>query len=197
MHLGQACLVHTEKTIYLAGLWSVRISVSFGCVFASLYCLIVIALFCWLWLYDLLYVFKENCIPQINKGKEGQGLLWLCLTDCVPICVLVCECAYVVFLLMWVNIKGETIVPLMPCVVRSEMDGRCSTWELLFSHTISLSLHSHPSSLPRCVPLPTASSGAANQSHGHWVLLPTAHKKNLLHWQGLFFVQRERKKEKR
>lgn len=81
----------------------------------------------------------------------------------------------------------------MPCLVRSEMDGRCSTWELLFSHTVSFSLHSHPSSLPWCLPLPAASSGPANQSHGHWSLFPTTQKKNASSSRRGFFFLREKK----
>lgn len=76
----------------------------------------------------------------------------------------------------------------MPCLVRSEMDGRCSTCELLFSHTVSSGLHSHPSSLPWCLPLPAGSSGPANPSHGHWFLLPTTQKKNT---SSSFFVVHE------
>lgn len=66
----------------------------------------------------------------------------------------------------------------MPCLVRSEMDGRCSTCELLFSHAVSFSLQSYPSSLPWCLPLPATSSGPSNQSHGHRPPLPTTQKKN-------------------
>lgn len=78
---------------------------------------------------------------------------------------------------VWANEANECVkvaatVPLMPCLVRSEIDGRCSTWELLFSHTASFSLHSHPSSPP------DVSCGPANQSHGHWSLLQTTKKKN-------------------
>lgn len=92
---------------------------------------------------------------------------------------MVCDCAYVVFatLVNEVYVKGGEPVPLMPCLVRSEMDGRCSTSELLSSHTVSFSLHSHPSSLPWCLPLAAASSGPTDQSHGHSLLLQTAREK--------------------
>lgn len=144
---------------------------------------------CWPWLCDLSKKFAENSIPQINNGKEPTDRAKVCfifeyLTACVSISATVCMCEVAFWRAcksVWVTeeyVKGETIVPLMPCLVRSEMDGRCSTCELLFLQTVSFGLHSHPSSLPWCLPLPAASSGPANQSYGHWFLLPTTQKKS-------------------
>lgn len=134
--------------------------------------------------------------------SEVSKELWMYLTVCVPVasvvaflrihaCVCVCE---------WMKeyVKGETKVPLMACVVRSEMDGRCSTWELLFSHTVSFSLHSHPSSLPWCLPLPAASSGRANQGLGHKFLFPSTQNKNTSSsLRGRFFLNKKRERKKK
>lgn len=164
---GPDCETHREDNY----LWSHLVSVSLNKVFT--FSMSHSSALCgWLWLCDLLSKFKENNIPQIStrwnwlkKAKSQRGLLWAYLKVCAYVCACVCE---------WVNeenAKGEKIAPLTPCLVRSEMDGRCSTWELLFAHTVTFSLHSHPSSLPWCLSLPDACSGPANQSHGHWFLL--------------------------
>ena len=140
----------------------------------------------WPWLCDLSNKFKENNIPQMSKrrnwlkkAKGRCGLLWVYSKVCAYACVCVSE---------WrEHAKGEKIAPLTPCLVRSEMDGRCSTWELLFAHTVTFRLHSHPSSLPRCLSLPDACSGPANQSHGQWFLLSNhSEEKHLFQSPGTF-----------
>ena len=172
------CETHREDNY----LWSHLVSVLLNKVFT--FSMSHSSALCgWLWLCDPSSKFRENNIPQIStrrnwlkKAKSQCGLLWAYLKDCAYVCVCLCVCVCVCVCVKceWVNeehAKGEKIAPLTPCLVRSEMDGRCSTWELLFAHTVTFSLHSHPSSLPWCLSLPDACSGPANQSHGHWFLL--------------------------
>lgn len=127
--------------------------------------------------------FAENSLPQINNGKEPADRAKVCfvshcLTTRVSISVTVTACVCSAVRAGVCTCKSvKTVVPLMACLVRSEMDGRCSTCELLFLQAVSFGLRSHPSSLPWCLPLPAASSGPANHSYGRWFLLPTTGKK--------------------
>jgi hypothetical protein len=68
-----------------------------------------------------------------DKSKRGHGFLWRWSGGGALVC------------------KIHVSSTLKPCLERSEMDGRCSTWELLFSHTVSSSLWANPSSLPWCL----------------------------------------------